>query len=89
MLGQPPGILHRRGRRLDALHGDPVAHRVQHSIDVASDAGAQQLDALRVKGKLGDLLLLMPQLSTNGNFSTSEVAEIGNSLAVTMWWVRI
>ena len=57
MLGQPPGVLHRRGRRLDALHVDPVAHRVQHGVDVASDAGAQQLDALRVKGKLGDLVL--------------------------------
>jgi len=32
---------------------------------------------------------LMAQLSTNGNFSTSEVAEIGSSLAVTMWWVWI
>jgi hypothetical protein len=57
MLGQPPGVLHCRGRRLDTLHRDFIAHRVQHSVDVASDTGPQQLDALRVLGKLGDLLL--------------------------------
>ena len=32
---------------------------------------------------------LMAQLSTNGNFSTSEVAEIGNSATAIVLWVWI
>ncbi len=42
VLGQSPGVLQRRGRRLDPLHGDVVAQRTQNGVHISLDAGPEQ-----------------------------------------------
>ena len=56
-LGQSAGVLQRRGGRLDTLDCDVVSQRVQDCVDVALDAGPEQIHERRVATQLGDLIL--------------------------------
>ncbi len=56
VLREPPRVFQCRGRRLDALHIDAVAQRVEHRVDVAADAGPKQLDTGRVLAEFGNLV---------------------------------
>ena len=57
LLSQPPGILQCGGGRLDTLHGDVVAQRVQDGVHVSLDAGSEQLHKSGIAAQLGDLVL--------------------------------
>jgi hypothetical protein len=57
LLCQSPGVLQRCGWRLNALHRDVVAQRVQDGVHVARDAGTEQLHEPGIAAQLGDLIL--------------------------------
>ena len=57
MLGQPTGVFDRGARCIHSLQRNAVAQSVQQSIDVAFDAGAEELHEEGVAAHLRNLIL--------------------------------